>query len=643
MGDISVLVSLAVLKVNWDNNKKDYIENFIPFIVDCLKDSHSEIVSVPDLKKQVEERFGLRFPHNVITKLIGRANKGKYLRKENNAYYINRDIVNNSNLGAVQQRVLTAHESVIKSFQQYCKDEHKAQWSFEEAENALIKYFDEEILQMLHVTHNRALIKVTGTSPTNFKFVVASFIRRLQEENDPRMDYLEEVFKGNMLANALFVKDQGKVTQKFKKTTVYFDTAFLLFALGYTGDSRREPSEELLNLLYETGADLKCFRHTVSEVRAIIEGCASDLGGSGRSQNDLSGFSLESFEHFILRGKSESDVRLLAAKIETNLEHLRIKVVDTPNYDDHLSVNDEKGLEEAIQTKITYRIKSSLTRDVKSISSIYRLRGNKPFYSLEDCRALFVTTNHRLVRAANEHFYKENREEATPPLITDTDLTNLLWLKKPTKAPNLARKMIIANCYAALQPAENLWKKYLQEIEKLKSDKTITNDDYFLLRYTLDAKQALVQVTEGDNDAFAQGTVSEILEIVKENAQKKLKEKIFELEVKRTESFQQIAAAEETELTRKSNIKNRSNKYASFAAKLLEVSVIVVLVLVVIYTFPWDIPKIWNTYILAVCFVLLLVVMIINMMYGTTLKSLIRKIEIFLSNKIEKILLNLSS
>ncbi|WP_214630765.1 hypothetical protein [Paenibacillus agaridevorans] len=643
MSDTSVLVSLAVLKVNWDSNKKDYIHNFIPFIVECLKDTSSEVVSVPELKKQVEERFGLSFPHNVIIRLLARANKGKYVRKEYNAYYINREMVESSDINAVQQRVLTAHDAVITSFQQFCLNEHKADWSYEESESALIKYFDEEILQMLHVTHNRALIKISGSSPSNYKFIVASFIRKLQELNDPRMEYLEEVFKGNMLANALFVKDQGKVMQKFKKTTVYFDTAFLLFVLGYTGDSRREPSQELLNLLYETGADLKCFRHTVSEVKAILEGCAADLGGSGRNHYDLTGFSLESFEHFILRGKTDSDVRLLAEKIESSLELLRIKVIDTPSYDDHSSVNDEKGLEDSIRSKITYRNNNSLTRDVKSISSIYRLRGNKSYYSIEDCRALFVTTNHRLVKVANEHFNNDYKEEATPPLITDTDLTNLLWLKKPTKAPNLARKMIIANSYAALQPDEILWKKYMQELEKLKGDKSITNEDYFILRHSLDAKQALVQVTEGDSGAFAQGTVSEILEMVKENTQKKLKERIGELEGEKESSYQRVVAAEEKEQIRITNIKNKSNKYARLVSKGIEFIFIVFLTSVVVYTFPWEIPVLWNKYLLSGLFILLLSVMIINMMYGTTIKSLIRKLELVISRQIEKVLINLSS
>lgn len=642
MADIPALVSLAVLKVNWDSTKKSYLDNFIPFIVECLKTTESDVVSVPEIKKILEEMFGIILPHNVLNKLVFRAAKRKFVRKENKVFYKNWDEISKLDFQIVQQKVLTAHESVISRFQRYCQSEHNILWTPEEAEQALLKYFEEEILSLLYIANSKSLIKVNGSSPKNYKFVVASFIRELQVTNDSLFEYLESVFKGNMLANALFIEDQGKVTQNFKKTSIYFDTAFILFALGCTGDSRREPCDELLTLLYETGAELKCFSHTVLEVRGILEGCASDFEKKNLN-NELTGLSLESVEHFLLKGKTESDIRMMAVQVEKNIQALGIKIVDTPSYDDHKSVNGEKELEEAISSRISYRNKSSLSRDVKSISAIYRLRGNKLSFSLEESRAIFVTTNHRLVSIVNEFYYQENDSNSIPPIISDMELTNLLWLKKPTKAPNLARKIIISNCYAALRPEDHLWKRYLSEIEKLKKDNTLTNEDFYLLRYTLEAQYALVQITEGENDSFAQGTIPEILEIVKNNVQKGLLEQIELINFQKSESELQVLAAHEAEVKRCENIRRRSNILAKKISLVIEVSFFLILVSVSIYTFPWDIPRIWNEYILSFLFALLLIISVLGMMYGITLKNWINKMERSISGTIENFLQKVSS
>ncbi len=60
-------------------------------------------------------------------------------------------------------------------------------------------------------------------------------------------------------------------------TNPHLDTPFLLNALGYGGEAQREACVELLDLLYETGADLRCFAHTRDEIRGVLEACASQV------------------------------------------------------------------------------------------------------------------------------------------------------------------------------------------------------------------------------------------------------------------------------------------------------------------------------------------------------------------------------
>ncbi len=45
--------SLALLKVNYDQQRKDYFDNFVPMVAECLRCSSEDIISVPELKSEL--------------------------------------------------------------------------------------------------------------------------------------------------------------------------------------------------------------------------------------------------------------------------------------------------------------------------------------------------------------------------------------------------------------------------------------------------------------------------------------------------------------------------------------------------------------------------------------------------------------
>ncbi len=53
--------SLAILKVNWDRGV-DYIDNFVPFVAECLRGAPEPEVSMAYLQKAMIDSFGLRIP-----------------------------------------------------------------------------------------------------------------------------------------------------------------------------------------------------------------------------------------------------------------------------------------------------------------------------------------------------------------------------------------------------------------------------------------------------------------------------------------------------------------------------------------------------------------------------------------------------
>lgn len=71
----SLLVSLAFLKVNWDTNKTIFLDNFLPFLAECIKASKENVISQNVLQSDLKAQFGLEMPLHVIKALLARARK----------------------------------------------------------------------------------------------------------------------------------------------------------------------------------------------------------------------------------------------------------------------------------------------------------------------------------------------------------------------------------------------------------------------------------------------------------------------------------------------------------------------------------------------------------------------------------------
>ena len=113
-------------------------------------------------------------------------------------------------------------------------------------------------------------------------------------------------------------------------------------------------------------------------------------------------------------------------------------------------------------------------------------------------------------------------------------------MKNPTIVAEFSKNRLIASSYAALNPSPDLWRKYYEEIERLKQRGDITVEDYQLLRFSTVARNALVDSTLGSPDAFTEGTVPDILEAAKVHARKETEEKLA-VEQKRREAAERMA------------------------------------------------------------------------------------------------------
>jgi hypothetical protein len=234
--------------------------------------------------------------------------------------------------------------------------------------------------------------------------------------------------------------------------------------------------------------------------------------------------------------------------------------------------------------------------------------------------------------------------------MLDHLFSTLVWLKRPLSAPGLPAKRIVADCYAALNPSNELWKRYLQEIDRLQKHGDITEQDYYLLRYSASAKNALVNLTFGDPQVFSQGTVDEILGRAKAAARADLEVALDAERVRRAEA-ERVATktAASVEADRRAqrqhfvSLGTRVGKWCSRGALFV---IEVLLALGIYLTLPKPFPPLrghWLEIITPGLILAFALFTLSSLSSGTTVNSLVRKFEIQVSRVVEHTLVKVAS
>lgn len=654
------LISLAILKVNMDGRRSDPIDNFVPFVAEALRVAPSGEVSLSFLQSTITEDFGIHIPQAALKTILSRAGKRGIVKRKHGVYYRDDDTIAALDFNRTRQMVLRHHEALVDKLVTFCREHHDVIWSREEAESALLSYLSNQSLPILEGAVNGQPIKAPKLPGKGSKYLIAGFAHRLYTSDPEGFAYLESIVKGTMLADALLYPELGQVGESFNRVEVYFDTEFLLRALSLEGEQLQAPCLELIALLREAKAELRCFDHTLDELRGIVERAARALRNRTYMRTINSGV----LEHYIQQGRTASDAELDLARIEQSLRNLGINVKTMPRFSLPLSV-DEIRLSDVLKDIVGYQYENALEHDRKSIVGIHRLRQGQASNRLERCRAVFITTNMSLAKASTTFFREEGNIQTSgvAHCLSFHVFTTLVWLKKPLRAPELPRKRIIADCYAAMNPDDKLWKRYLTEIEKLCGRGDIRKEDYDLLRLSNDAKVALMDITLGDDDVFSEGTISEVLERAYANARREAEEahaqtqaalnaeRTARIEAERLAAHaqQSVVSIEHERNADRTAIRTRCQEISEKAARLISTVIwfigLLALGFLTYAMMPdplrWT-PASWGDHLVptvsALATLVLALVGLASFINGTTLRALVHRCEIWIAKSVERLL-----
>jgi hypothetical protein len=606
----STLTSLAMLKVHVDQGQ-DYLDYLRPFILQVLVDHRLNPVTDIGVRDYIRSDFGMEIPARAIQLVLKRLSRYHPLKKTDGVYQVTGELPD-PRIGSEKAGAERHINAVLTGLREFSKSTGKPISSGDEADVAVRAFLSQFDIQCLRAyLRGTAIPNIDGHHNAQI-VLVGKYVLNLQKSDPERFDSFLIVVQGHMLANALLCPDLQSVPRTYHGVTFYLDTPLLVRLLGLEGDIKKDSISELIELLISLGGTVGAFEHSRNELGNVIRGAANhieSLDGRGAIVAEAR-----------RRGTTRSDLLMLAGQVDERLQEAKVNVIETPRYVANFQI-DESAFSKALDGEILYSNPHARGHDINSVRSIYVLRAHASPQNIEKCKAVLVTSNTAFARAAFQYGEKHQESREVSTVITDFSLANMAWLKAPMGAPAIPMREVLAFSYAALQPSQAIWDKYLSEVDKLEKQHSIKARDLQLLRSSHLAQEELMTLTLGEEESLSEQTITEVLSRVKEEIKREESDKFSAEKSAHIQTQEQLSAIRDQTLSIQQNLYWRCNRRAGYCA--WTVSIVIVVALVVGLAASLGIKSenpIWNTA-LPSMLALLFVLTLGNLVWGSTIRG----------------------
>lgn len=532
------LISTAMLTAIFEKTKKSNIDLIAPFVLFIISKNEYGVTEEKIITQMEDEFSFLDFPRAVLKIIINKLKKEKKIELKNKKYLLlgnakkEIDLFNDRHLNASRET-----KELIDALWNYLKNYTTIKTNYNNVKIAFGAFLDKNGY-IIYNNFNPQNLKVKNND--RLQFFIAKFIENQYNNQTKEFKLLINIIEGLLLANVIYLQVTPDNTTNLNKLNCYFDTPFLLRILGFKEKEDNESAVELIDLLKKQGATIKCFTHSFNEVQSILRNYIDNREiGIINPTKTLESLDIEEY--------NITELNELYMNLEDIFKEKGILIEDKPKYE-KIKYNrskyedqiDEKKLKEIIIDRYNNKdIKDIIVdNDIDSISAIMRLREGKKIQKFEDCNAIFVTSNHDL-RTATKQLLKINERIEISPVISDVDLTAIMWLRSLKDNPTLPKDKLIENARALLKPTPNIIEEFNKCLDKIKKVKYAKDGKALQsLIYTTHFSSKFMDEIEGDINKVNPSTIIKVYEkslidaelIEKENLVEKDKNKKLQKE-----------------------------------------------------------------------------------------------------------------
>lgn len=335
------------------------------------------------------------------------------------------------------------------------------------------------------------------------------FLQYIETNNDVLYKVVEHIYIGAIIAS--YIEANIDIEAKAGKAITYFlDTKIVLEALDLQNQEDTRPTLELLQLIRDSGGDIRILDVTISEIHGIITTAINNFNKNNPTTTIN--------EACVRIGKNKSWLTTINGQLEKYItEKLKVNVskVSESDIKEFSSSKDAESLQ-----KIWYR-KNAAAHDVIAYLYVRKRRKQDSNRTLiQKASSWFITANRRLC-----NFNISKKENGYPcETIMPQELTSLLFLQNPKKysseVSNIGLGELIAQTLFDEYPSKDIINEFDTAIRE---NTDISQEDYRILLSAVSQEstsklQCLLEEKADNNDKF----ISEIHTIIARERKKQI-------------------------------------------------------------------------------------------------------------------------
>ena len=530
------IYTYALIKSLYDQGQ-DYVDSFWPFAVKIFPTDKKPLY-LDSIQKNIGDNFSLIIPLHTLRTILNRAKGKGYLIKniKRKSYKLTEKGVEYKDKFENDIDVNRRINSLFNDIQQY-EQLKGVVLNIKEINKQFILFIFKNIGPLIErfdpsSTNN----EIENVGLNKFEKNLINYFKIIDNERPEHYKTFQDIVLGAIISTIISSNSDNELidikVRKFRKCQVFLDTNFIFSIMDLVTPEFYLPAKELFALLKKFKLDIKVFNFTINETCRVIGGYAKNqyMYPTSMKINTL-------YSDLKRKGWKRIDAQNFIMNIESNLNDLGIKIqqldkdIDLKNY----IPQSEKFSEYLLRYKPN-QSPISRNHDLAAIEAIRNIR-KKSVRKIENSIAFFLTSDNKLSRCNfREMGHKENGTVCE--VILDKLLTNILWLKNPTKGISL--NSIISVHSQELFVKRRVWEKFYKIISELKQEDKVKDEDISMLFYNSYIEEVLVQIDEDNIDSISREFVLESIEAASKLPKEELKRKVKEKEKEFIENLQKI-------------------------------------------------------------------------------------------------------
>lgn len=527
-----LLISSAMLAAMCEQVGVDNLKMLESFIIVCLVDMCEPGAEVPkgDILRTLDQRFALRaMPMAVLDKILFRMSQnGSHIVRERKAEkggrkfeLIRKPLEQARTFHEQEEYARRDTEDVVNALINWLHDNTTIK---DQPSNVIQEYlgifFESNGFDILFDPEELRGATTRNTDEVNYQ--IGRFILSTQETNSILFKKIVAIAQGMIVSSVIYVDtapvSKSTAKRRLRDMNVYLDTTLLLYALGYKTLEQKNIADVLIDLLRNNGANLYVYPNHFSEIVEILN--ASKRVDAYKQSNG------QMLESFIQKGYTALEIDGEIRNLKDNLEKMGIEVAPETQYTEMKGGSSTKE-----NTYIDYNgLKSDLVKtipqygkhprmlenDVLAIADVMVNRLGMKYRDIESCNAIFVTTNYKLVRKVNNFLHYPVESMYITPIISDTDLTTVLWIKYAmTLSKEISKLQLVEYARAALAPSPAVMEKFNDVTKRMTQKGVLSEDEAACMRYDAYARAEIVAMCGGNSARLDDTSVSAVWDRVK--------------------------------------------------------------------------------------------------------------------------------